>query len=97
MEYLKYYNLTDQDINLIATNLDSCYVNDFYLNPEKIKNIIDYLVQKGIRNIKQVIMFRPQLFQNDLEGIKNSFETSDLPNYIEQINEDIVNFELIGL
>ncbi|HOZ88656.1 MAG TPA: hypothetical protein PK737_00280 [Bacilli bacterium] len=97
MEYLKYYNLTDQDINLIATNLDSCYVNDFYLNPEKIKNIIDYLVQKGIRNIKQVIMFRPQLFQNDLEGIKKSFETSDLPNFIEQINEDIVNFELIGL
>ena len=48
----------------------------------------------GIKNIKDILKYKTNIFYEKLDNIKKSFENRK--DIVKLINEDITNFELIG-
>ena len=62
MNYLKKYSLSNEDIKDIENNLDDMDINLLYVNEDKVIDIIDYLVSIGFTNIKDLLMYKTNLF-----------------------------------
>lgn len=96
MEYLKKYNLSETDINEILNNIDELDYKELMFNQENVEEILRYFIGIGITDIKSILMFKTYLLYDNLENIKNAINSSD-KNIIKLINEDIMNFDIIGL
>ena len=97
MEYLKKYNLTDEDINDIINSIDEMDINEISMKESKIEEILRYFVSIGITNLKDIIIYKTYLLYDDVEVIKDKINKCGNINIIRLINEDAVNFDLIGL
>lgn len=96
MNYLKKYNLTAEEISYLENNLSTNDYQEFILKEDKITKIIDYLISIGLSNIKEIILYKPNLFYDSLSTIIKSFTESSNPDLITLINEDANNLDLIG-
>ncbi len=94
MEYLKEYDI---DTEFLEDKLEDKDIEYISLYEDKIKKVIEYLNEKNINDIEGLLAFRTSLFYNELDTIKEAFDTSSFDNIVELINEDHANFELIGL
>ena len=95
MNYLKKYSLSNEDIKDIENNLDDMDINLLYVNEDKVIDIIDYLVSIGFTNIKDLLMYKTNLFYIKLDVIKARID-KDKDNIINEINNDVketVEFE----
>lgn len=95
MDYLSKYNITKEMLEELKKSLDSSHINYLELYEDKITKILDYLISVGINNVYDILMHRINIFYEDIDYIKKSIESNN--NIVELINEDIVNFEDIGL
>ena len=93
MNYLKEYNLNDDDIKEIIDNIDDADYNEYVTKEDKIKSILDYFKSIGITNLKDLLMNKSYLFYETLEVIKNRIR-KELVTYI---NEDIAYLDTIGI
>jgi hypothetical protein len=100
MNYLKEYNITDDEINNIKKILEQAEVNiDIFLyNEEKVKKILDLFKNIGVRNFYDIIITNPYMFydtirsiETKINGYKDKFELAKL------INEDPNNLDIIHL
>ena len=100
MNYLKEYNITDEEIENINKILDAAEVNiDIFLyNEEKVKTILDLFKNIGVRNLYEVIITNPYMFydtvksiETKINGYRDKFELARL------INEDPNNLDIIHL
>ena len=100
MNYLKEYNITDEEIENIKKVLEAAEVNiDIFLyNKEKIKTILDLFRNIGVTNLYEVIITNPYMFydtirsiETKINGYKDKYELARL------INEDPNNLEIIHL
>ena len=62
MKYLKKYGLSLNDIKEIEESLDDMDLNLLYVNEDKVISILDYLVSIGFTNIKELLMYKSNLF-----------------------------------
>ena len=97
MEYLKIFNLTDEDIKDITNSIDEMDINEISMKEEKVIEILKYFISMGITNIKDIIIYKTYLLYDDIETIKEKFNKDSNINIIKLITEDAVNLELIGL
>ena len=97
MEYLKIFNLTDEDIKDITNSIDEMDINEISIKEEKVIEILKYFISMGITNIKDIIIYKTYLLYDDIETIKDKFNKYSNINIIKLINEDAVKLELIGL
>lgn len=100
MNYLKSYNLTDEQIKNIETSIIEHNVNIdiFKYDPEKVVEILNLFLSIGVTNIYNIIITNPSMFCDTVSSIKsrinkyeNKFELAKL------LNEDSLNLNLIGL
>ncbi len=100
MNYLKDYNITDEEIDNIKKILEAAEVNlDIFLyNEEKVKTILNLFKNIGVRNLYEVIITNPYMFydtvrsiETKINGYKDKFELARL------INEDPNNLDIIHL
>lgn len=96
MKYLKKYGLTLNDIKLIEESLDDMDLNLLYVNEDKVISILDYLVSIGFTNVKDLLMFKSNLFYIKLDVIIDRI-SKDKENIINEINEDVSYLDKIGL
>ena len=96
MDYLKKYNLNDEDIKEIIDTIDEMDYKELIFNQENVETILRYFIGLGITNLKNILMYKTYIFYDSIESIKESLNKCDI-NTIKLINEDIMNFELIGL
>ena len=96
MNYLKKYSLSNEDIKDIENNLDDMYINLLYVNEDKVIDIIDYLVSIGFTNIKDLLMYKTNLFYIKLDVIKARID-KDKDNIINEINKDVNYLDKVGL
>ena len=97
MEYLEKYNLTNEDIENIISNIDEQDILEIEYNQKRVEEIIEYLLSIGIKDIKAILMYKTNIFYDDIDSIKRRVEEYNGIDLIELINEDIVNFDLIGI
>lgn len=96
MNYLKDYNLTDQDLLDIEEKVDEEDIFEISNNKERVQKIIDFLLSIGITNIKDILIFKSEMFYDDVETIKDKLLECDR-SMINLINENVFNFDLIGI
>lgn len=96
MNYLKKYGLNNEDIKDIENNLDDMDINLLYVNEDKVIDIIDYLVSIGFTNIKDLLMYKTNLFYIKLDVIKARI-SKDKDNIINEINNDVNYLDKVGL
>ncbi len=94
MDYFKKYGLNEEDIKELENYIDDDDINNYYVNELEIIDILDYLMEIGIKNIKDILKYKTNIFYEKLDNIKKSFENRK--DIVKLINEDITNFELIG-
>ena len=100
MNYLKNYNLSDDQINDIervikekGNNIDT-----FKYDSEKIISILDLFVSVGVTNIYNIIITNPSMFRDTIRSIQNRINKyEDKSELARLLNEDANNLEIIGL
>ena len=96
MKYLKKYGLSLNDIKKIEESLDDMDLNLLYVNEDKVISILDYLVSIGFTNIKELLMYKSNLFYIKLDVIIDRI-SKDKENIIKEINEDVSYLYKVGL
>ena len=96
MKYLKKYGLSLNDIKEIEESLDDMDLNLLYVNEDKVISILDYLVSIGFTNIKELLMYKSNLFYIKLAVIIDRI-SKDKENIIKEINEDVSYLDKVGL
>ena len=96
MKYLKKYGLSLNDIKEIEESLDDMDLNLLYVNEDKVISILDYLVSIGFTNIKELLMYKSNLFYIKLDVIIDRI-SKDKENIIKEINEVVSYLDKVGL
>lgn len=96
MKYLKKYGLSLNNIKEIEESLDDMDLNLLYVNEDKVISILDYLVSIGFTNIKELLMYKSNLFYIKLDVIIDRI-SKDKENIIKEINEDVSYLDKVGL
>ncbi len=100
MNYLKEYNITDEEIENIKKILDQAEVSiDIFLyNEEKVRSILDLFKNIGVTNFYDIIITNPYMFYDTLRSIEvkiNSYR--DKSELAKLINEDPNNLDIVHL
>lgn len=96
MKYLKKYGLSLNDIKDIEESLDDMDLNLLYVNEDKVISILDFLVSIGFTNVKELLMYKFNLFYIKLDVIIDRI-SKDKENIIKEINEDVSYLDKVGL
>ena len=96
MKYLKKYGLSLNDIKQIEELLDDMDLNLLYVNEDKVISILDFLVSIGFTNVKELLMYKSNLFYIKLDVIIDRI-SKDKENIIKEINEDVSYLDKVGL
>ena len=94
MNYIKNYSLTDEDIKEIEEYLSDEDINNYYVSELRVAEILDYLKSLGIKNIKDILMYKSNIFYESVNTIKKNIPNDKI--IIELINEDYQNLDRLG-
>ncbi len=100
MNYLKNYNLSDEQINNIEKLIKERgqNIDTFKYDPEKITSILDLFVSIGVSNIYGIITTNPSMFRDTVRSVKNRINKyGDKNELAKLLNEDANNLSLVGL
>ena len=100
MNYLKDYNITDEQIKDIENELKkrNIDINLFIYDPEKIIAVLDIFKDIGVNNFFDIIMTSPSMFCDTIRSIKLRLDSYENKNELAQLlNEDASNLFIVDL
>lgn len=97
MDFLKKYNISDDDINIIVNNNYDSIINTIIYNKNSVCEVIDYLLSIGIEDatLAQMLSDRLDLFMKSVDEVKDSFEMYNIENIVTIVNDDIANLKFL--
>ena len=98
MDFLKQYNISDDDINIIMKNNYENIINVIIYNKDNVCSIIDYLISIGIDidTLSQMLSDRLDIFVKSVDDVKAAFEKYNVANMVTIINDDIANLKFLN-
>ena len=100
MNYLKNYNITDEQIKDIERVLAERNVNIdlFVYDPEKIIAILNLFVEIGVTDLYDIIITSPSMFCDTIRSIKLRIDNyGNKTELARLLNEDAANLFLADL
>ena len=100
MNYLKEYNITEEQINEIDNYFTRIYGSSdvFKYEVEKVRSILDMFQELNINNIYDVIMTGSDMFFDTVQSIKRRIDKyKDKEELSMLINKDANNLKLVDL
>lgn len=97
IEYLKNYNLDDNDIDEIKKKFNKDIINKFEVMESTVISVFEYLKSIGITNIKNIIMYRPDICFSNIEFLKekvSKIDSSLIKFIIEQDPQNLINLDI---
>ena len=97
MDYLEKYNLSKDEIQKIKKHFNKDIVNKFEIMEDNVTKVLDYLSSLKIKNVKSLILNRPDICFMNLELLqsKTSKFDSNLIRFIfENEVENLMNFDI---
>ncbi len=97
LNYLKEYNLTDEQIKDIIDTYDKGLLINLNYSKKNVKEIINYLKDFGVKDIYNVIKKRIDLLFLPLNLVKQNFTKLDKNMLLYVINnsiEDLINYNI---
>lgn len=97
MDFLKKYELTDEDITIIKNNNYDSIINIIIYNKNNVCEVIDYLLSIGIETatLSQILSDRLDLFMKPVDNVRSSFDKYNIESLVTIINDDIANLKFI--
>lgn len=95
MNFLKEYGIDDKTIESIEDSYDSSTLNNFITDEKNVGDVINYLRNKNIFVIDELLINRIDLFMMDKENIDRHFNECKIDNIINLINEDYTMIDYI--
>lgn len=97
MDFLKDYNITEEDITIIKNNNYDSVINVIIYNKNNVREIIEYLFSIGIETnaLAQMLSDRLDLFMKSKDEISSKFDKFNVDNLVTIINDDIANLKFI--
>ncbi len=100
MEYLKDYNINEEQIKNIIDVLEENEINVdiFMYDPKKIISILELFKDYGITNYYEIITTSPTIFCDTIKSIEERLNKYENKNELARlINENASNLSLVGL
>jgi len=97
LEYLKEFNLNDENINEIINSYDINIIKNLELMKKNVKDVINYLYEIGVENIMNIFEKRIDLFLLPLSLIKQNFTKLDNDMLVHILNNsisDLINYNI---
>lgn len=97
IDYLKKYNLTDDDINLLNSQLSEDIKNSLFVMKDNAETILDYLKELGVTNFKDLLLERIDICFFDLNYLKEKIEKYDkklIKFVIDNSVGDLLDFDI---
>lgn len=97
IDYLKNYNLTEEQIKVIKENITLIQIQELELLEENVCKMLDYLKSLNINNIYNLIMYRSDLCFLELDEFKkilNNYDIALIKYIIENDIGDLINFNI---
>lgn len=97
IEYLTNYNLNEKDIDEIKKRFNKDIINKFEVMESTVKHNLDYLNSVGVDNIKNIILYRPDLCFSNLDYFKekiNKIDSSLIKYIIENDPQNLINLDI---
>ena len=97
LDYLKEFNLNEEDINIIINSNDLNIVKNLELMKKNVKDIINYLYELGVLNIIDIFEKRIDLLLLPLSLIKQNFTKLDKDMLVHILNnsiDDLINYNI---
>lgn len=93
MQYLAKYNLTEEDIHEIKNMISDDDYLEYTTSQDNITKILDFFVAKGLKNIKDFLEYRPEIFYNHYQDVIDKINSRE--DAITLLNEDILNYDIL--
>jgi len=92
LEYLKDY-VSEEDFDIIKTKLDKNMILNFSVMQTTVSDVLTSLKNKGITNIKNIILSRPDLCFKTINYLEEEFNKLDsellkyiINNHLDELN-----------
>lgn len=97
MDFLKKYNITNEDITIIKNNNYDDVINVILYNKNNVCEVIDYFLSIGIETstLAQMLSDRLDLFMKSKDDLVQIFDKFNIDNLVTIINDDIANLKFI--
>ncbi len=98
MDFLKKYNISDDDINIIVNNNYDNIINTIIFNKDSVSEVIDYLLSIGIEEptLAQMLSDRLDLFMKSVDEVRDAFDMFNIENMVTIVNDDIANLKFLN-
>lgn len=98
MDFLKKYNISDDDINIIINNNYDNIINTIIFNKDSVCEVIDYLLSIGIDEptLAQMLSDRLDLFMKSVDEVRDAFDMFNIENMVTIVNDDIANLKFLS-
>lgn len=98
MDFLKKYNISDDDINIIINNNYDNIINTIIFNKDSVCEVIDYLLSIGIEEptLAQMLSDRLDLFMKSVDEVRDAFDMFNIENMVTIVNDDIANLKFLS-
>ena len=97
LEYLKEYNITNDEINHILQTNDINIIKNLELMKKNVQEIINYFYDLGVENIYNIFESRIDLFILPIGLLKQNFTKLDkkmLVNILNNSISDLINYSI---
>lgn len=97
IDYLKNYNLTDNDLLNIKKRYNASYLNYFEVMMDNVCTVLNYFKSIGVKDLTNILLYRPDLCFRNLDYLKEQLNKYDSKMVLYIFNNDIndlVNFDI---
>ncbi len=97
MDYLEKYNLKKEDITKIRKRFNKDIVNKFEVMEDNVCQVLDYLTSLNIKNIKNLILNRPDICFMDVDILKekiSKFDSQLIKFVFDEDEQNLMNFDI---
>lgn len=97
MKYLNDYGFSDDDISSLCSVLSDYDLIEFSSYRRRISELLDYLKSIGFINFKDLLFKKPKIVYIAVDDLKKFILECDTVDIIKLLNEDVNNFNLLGI
>ena len=93
MDFLKNKGFTDEQIEKIINKYDSDTIDTFAFNQDVVEEVIDYMMEFGIRDIPRLMLDRIDIFYLPKSKISDLFSHYEKDSVIDALDYDASLFD----
>lgn len=97
MDFLMKYNITGDEVEKITEVNHKEVIKNIVLNKKRVMEVIDYLVDLGIKveSLRDLFIYQIGLFFRSKKEIVDAFEEYEMDSIVKALNYDVNTIDLI--